>query len=92
MNRLITIITCALISCTMLSACTKYATRADIKGAAYLRVFNDIPFTLDLTTKTDVVPFFTMLIDPTFDKNDVPAGGQVVGDYQIGRASCRERV
>ena len=81
MNRLITIITYALTGCTLFSACTKYATRADIKGAAYLRVFNEIPFTLDLTTKTDVVPFFTMLIDPTFDKNGVPAGGNVVGDY-----------
>jgi hypothetical protein len=81
MNRLITIITYALTGCMLLSSCSKYAARGDIKGAAYLRVFNDIPFTLDLTTKTDVVPFFTMLIDPTFDKNGVPAGGQVVGDY-----------
>lgn len=80
MNRSITI-TCALIYCLILSACNKYSMRADIKGAAYLRVFNDIPFTLDLTTKTDVVPFFTMLIDPVFSDKGVPAGGKVVGDY-----------
>jgi hypothetical protein len=79
MNR--SIIISALIGCLMLSACTKYAMRGDVKGAAYLRVFNDIPFTLDLTTKTDVVPFFTMLIDPAFDNKGVPTGGQVVGDY-----------
>jgi hypothetical protein len=79
MNR--SIIISALIGCLMLSACSKYAMRGDVKGAAYLRVFNDIPFTLDLTTKTDVVPFFTMLIDPAFDNKGVPTGGQVVGDY-----------
>jgi hypothetical protein len=79
MNRSITI--SALIGCLMLSACSKYAMRGDDKGAAYLRVFNDIPFTLDLTTKTDVVPFFTMLIDPVFSNKGVPTGGQVVGDY-----------
>ena len=81
MNRSIKIICCALLGCLMISACSKYTLRGDLKGAAYLRVFNDIPFTLDLTTKTDVVPFFTMLIDPIFDKNGVPTGGQVVGDY-----------
>lgn len=81
MNRSITIIACTLIGCLTFSACSKYAMRSDIKGAAYLRVFNDIPFSLNLTTKTDVVPFFTLLIDPTFDKNGVPAGGQVIGDY-----------
>jgi hypothetical protein len=78
MNR--KIFTGMCISCLVLS-CNKYDPQPDIKGAAYLRVFNEIPFTLDLTTKTSVVPFFTMIIDPVFNERGIPLGGQTVGDY-----------
>ncbi|MBN9384147.1 MAG: hypothetical protein J0H74_25575 [Chitinophagaceae bacterium] len=85
MNRLIkNIFTCLLQLLTgglLLVSCKKYDTQPDMKGAAYLRVFNEIPFTLDLTTKTQVVPFFTMIIDPIFSGKGVPSGGQIVGDY-----------
>ncbi len=62
-------------------SCKKYKMAPDIPGAAYLRVFNDIPFTLTLANKSQVVPFFTMIVDPELDAAGVPAGGKMIGDY-----------
>ncbi|KAI9452627.1 hypothetical protein F5148DRAFT_1289546 [Russula earlei] len=63
------------------SSCKKYAMQADIPGAAYIRVFNAIPNNLTITTKGQVVPFLTMLIDPVFNAAGTPQGGSVVGDH-----------
>lgn len=54
---------------------------ADIPNAAYLRVFNSIPYNLTITTKGQVVPFLTMIIDPVFNSSGIPEGGKVVGDH-----------
>src|SRR5450756_2430884 len=70
-----------LLGCVLASSCKKYAHAPDIAGAAYLRVFNDIPFTLTLVDKAQVVPFFTMIVDPEFDAAGVPEGGKIIGDY-----------
>lgn len=71
-----------LLLCALLAvACKKYAPAPDISGAAYLRIFNDIPFTLTLANKEQVVPFFTVIIDPDINAAGVPTGGKVVGDY-----------
>ena len=65
----------------LMVSCNKYSTAPDIAGASYLRVFNDIPYTLSLINTAQVVPFFTLIIDPEFNGAGVPTGGKVIGDY-----------
>lgn len=71
----------ASLCCLLALSCKKYTPQSDIGGAAYLRVFNEIPFNLDLSNKAQVVPFFTMLVDPVIGGDGTPTGGKIVGDY-----------
>ncbi|RFZ95854.1 hypothetical protein D0C36_08140 [Mucilaginibacter conchicola] len=52
-----------------------------IDSPAYLRVFNDLPYTRSLDVKDAKVPFFCMIINPTFDASGKVSGGQIVGDF-----------
>lgn len=52
-----------------------------INDPAYLRVFNDLPYTLSMDVKDAKVPFFCMVINPTFDGAGKVNGGQIIGDY-----------
>lgn len=61
-------------------SCKKYAMGSNIPSAAYIRVFNSIPYNLTITTKGQVIPFLTMIIDPVFNSAGTPEGGQVVAD------------
>jgi hypothetical protein len=62
-------------------SCKKYAMQGNISHAAYLRVFNDIPFTVNFINQDQPVPFFTLLIDPQIGADGIPTGGKIVGDY-----------
>ncbi len=69
---------CALVwSC---SSCSKVEyTKVD--KPAYLRVFNDFNTKIGVENKDEQKPFMCMLIDPTFDKDGVPTGATIKGDY-----------
>lgn len=66
---------------TMAEGCYKYQTAPQISNPAYLRVFNAIPYTVDALHAGQQVPFLCMLIDPVFDRSNVPVSGAVVGDW-----------
>lgn len=75
---LLLVLGCGLISCKKY----QYSLQGDIPNAAYLRVFNDIPFTATYINQNQPVPFFTLLIDPQIGPNGIPTGSAaVVGDY-----------
>ncbi len=63
-----------------LSSCTKTEYRV-VEEPAYIRVFNNLTYTLTLDNKEELQPFFCMFIDPQFDASGKPIGGLVVGDF-----------
>lgn len=52
-----------------------------IPDAAYLRVFNSLNYTVNLSNKDQPQPFLTMVIDPEFDANGLIISGKVTGDF-----------
>lgn len=68
------LIASAIVSCQKI----KYNT---INEAAYLRVFNDLNYTLTLANKDQPLPFLTMLIDPDISSNGTIKGAATIGDF-----------
>lgn len=64
----------------LLAGCVK-VDYTKIADPAYLRVFNDLPYTRSLDVKDAKVPFFCMVINPTLDAAGKVTGGQIVGDF-----------
>lgn len=52
-----------------------------INDPAYLRVFNNLPYQLSMDVKDAKVPYFCMIINPTFDGAGKVTGGQIIGDF-----------
>lgn len=52
-----------------------------IDRPAYLRVFNDLNYTLSPENKDEILPFLTMLIDPVLDGDSVPVSAAITGDF-----------
>lgn len=71
----------ALVMVVLLSGCYKYNERPPVSDAAYLRVFNSIPFTVDALHAGQAAPFLCFLIDPTSDASGVVRGGAIEGDW-----------
>ncbi|GAA4312454.1 hypothetical protein GCM10023149_07820 [Mucilaginibacter gynuensis] len=53
----------------------------DLADPAYLRVFNDLNYTLNMQDKDNKYPSLCMIIDPVLDASGLPTGGRVVGDF-----------
>jgi hypothetical protein len=65
-------------------SCVTGCTKVDytkIDEPAYLRVFNNFNYGFSLGDKDKKVPFLCMIINPTFDAEGKPNGGQIVGDF-----------
>ena len=75
------IIYCCIAACAMLAASCSKVEYTQIENPAYLRVFNNLNYTVKLQNKDEQQPFLTMLIDPVMDKDGVPAGGAIMGDF-----------
>jgi hypothetical protein len=52
---------------------------------AYLRIFNDIPYTLDATSKGQPLPFLTFLLDPETEGKGIPRRAEIMGDFLATR-------
>jgi hypothetical protein len=63
-----------------LSGCQKIAYHT-IAKATYIRVFNDLNYTITLNNKDAPLPFLTFLIDPQINANGVVTGAATMGDY-----------
>ncbi|HEX8021210.1 MAG TPA: hypothetical protein VF500_14800, partial [Mucilaginibacter sp.] len=62
------------------SGCSKVEYRK-IDSPAYLRVFNNLNYTISLQNKDEPVPFLTMLIDPQTDQDGMPVSAAIKGDF-----------
>ncbi|SDF55806.1 hypothetical protein SAMN05216464_12037 [Mucilaginibacter pineti] len=62
------------------SGCSKVE-YAKIDSPAYLRVFNNLNYTISLENKDEPVPFLTMLIDPVMDGDGMPVSAAIKGDF-----------
>ncbi|WP_295125441.1 hypothetical protein [uncultured Chitinophaga sp.] len=68
-----------------LSGCSK-VDYTEIDKPAYLRVFNNLNLKIGLENKDEERPFLTMLIDPVLDKDGLPTGAAIKGDFLDQRA------
>lgn len=68
-----------------LVSCTKIDYH-EVENPAYLRVFNNLNYEVNLGDKGLLVPYLTMLIDPEFDQNGIPVKAAIVGDFLDKRA------
>lgn len=64
----------------LLPSCTKIEYH-EVESPAYLRVFNNLNYEVNLGDKELLVPYLTMLIDPEFDENGIPVNAAIVGDF-----------
>ncbi|OQP50293.1 hypothetical protein A4H97_00135 [Niastella yeongjuensis] len=64
-----------------LTGCYKYKELEQVPNAAYLRVFNSIPFTVDALHAGQAAPFLCFLVDPVTDADGIPNGGAISGDW-----------
>ena len=71
-----------LVCCT---ACKKYSSLPDTARPAYLRVYNNIPYSLDAFNKDLPQPFLTFLFDPKVDDQGIPYDANVIGDFLTTR-------
>ncbi|OYD46357.1 hypothetical protein CHU00_06615 [Sphingobacterium cellulitidis] len=74
------LITLAFVAGILLQCCTKIEYH-EVESPAYLRVFNNLNYEVNLGDKELLVPYLTMLIDPEFDQNGVPVSAAIVGDF-----------
>ncbi|MGN5954298.1 hypothetical protein ACP6L2_06755 [Sphingobacterium lactis] len=65
---------------SLFSSCEKIEYNT-VENPAYIRVFNNMTYTLTLQNKDEPQPFFCMFIDPEFDETGKPISGLVVGDH-----------
>ena len=63
------------------TGCYKYKELQQVPNAAYLRVFNSLPFTVDALHAGQAAPFLCFLVDPVLDADGLPNGGAIVGDW-----------
>ncbi|WP_343563977.1 hypothetical protein [Sphingobacterium sp.] len=70
----------ALLFVFSIASCTKTEYRT-VEDPAYIRVFNNLTYTLTLDNKEEAQPFFCMFVDPAFDASGKPIGGLVIGDF-----------
>lgn len=75
------IINCCIAACALLMASCSKVEYTQVENPAYLRVFNNLNYTVKLENKDEQQPFLTMLIDPVMDSEGVPIGGTVIGDF-----------
>lgn len=61
-------------------ACSK-VDYTKVENPAYLRVFNNLNYTVGLANKDEQRPFLTMLIDPVLDKDGMPISAAITGDF-----------
>ncbi|MBN9381319.1 MAG: hypothetical protein J0H74_11170 [Chitinophagaceae bacterium] len=66
-------------------ACKKYDLAPEKDKQAYLRIYNDIPYTLDATSKGQPLPFLTFLLDPKMDGKGIPENADILGDFLTTR-------
>lgn len=71
---------CAIVLLLLISGCSK-VDYAKIDDPAYLRVFNNLNYTIGLDNKDEEVPFLTMLIDPEMDQEGMPVKAAIKGDF-----------
>ncbi|KAA2239806.1 hypothetical protein F0L74_26820 [Chitinophaga agrisoli] len=65
----------------IMTGCKKYEEAPPISNAAYMRVFNDLAFTVDVWQSGQSAPFLTFIMDPHMDGAGIPDTGAVVGDF-----------
>ncbi|VTR44048.1 hypothetical protein [Sphingobacterium thalpophilum] len=70
----------ASIFAAVIASCTKTEYRT-VDNPAYIRVFNNLTYTITLDNKEEAQPFFCMFIDPEFDATGKPIGGLTVSDF-----------
>ncbi|RQO74361.1 hypothetical protein DBR43_02905 [Pedobacter sp. KBW06] len=80
MKNKILILLSVICTAIYLSSCKKTDYRV-VEDPAYIRVFNNLTYTLTLDNKEELQPFFCMFIDPEFDATGKPSGGLVVSDF-----------
>jgi len=78
--KLKNLLLCAAALILMVSGCAK-VDYAKIDDPAYLRVFNNLNYTIGLNNKDEDVPFLTMLIDPEMDQSGIPVNAAIKGDF-----------
>lgn len=64
----------------LFNCCTKIDYH-EVERPAYLRVFNNLNYDVNLGDKELLVPYLTMLIDPEFNEKGIPVKAAVVGDF-----------
>ncbi|QJB35182.1 hypothetical protein HF329_29305 [Chitinophaga oryzae] len=69
-----------------LGSCAKIE-HEKIDNPAYLRVFNNLNYTVALENKDEEQPFLTMLIDPQTDASGMPVSAAIIGDFLDQRSS-----
>ncbi|NLR64200.1 hypothetical protein HGH92_07770 [Chitinophaga varians] len=62
------------------SSCAKIEHKK-IDDPAYLRVFNNLNYTVSIENKDEEQPFLAMLIDPETDTSGMPVSAAIVGDF-----------
>src|SRR5690606_13979980 len=75
-----------ILSIFYMSACQKIE-YTSMDSPAYLRVFNSLNKLHVLETKGDTLSYLCMLINPQFNAEGIPVGGEVVGDFLDRRAN-----
>jgi hypothetical protein len=73
-------ITCFFLVYGLLSGCQKTVYHT-VNKPAYIRVFNDLNYTVTLDNKDAPQPFLTFLIDPVINNSGVVTGAATIGDF-----------
>ena len=79
-SRLKNIVLSSIVLLLFAAGCSK-VDYAKIDDPAYLRVFNNLNYTIGLENKDEAVPFLTMLIDPEMDQEGIPVNAAIKGDF-----------
>ncbi|QDW25165.1 hypothetical protein FFJ24_010215 [Pedobacter sp. KBS0701] len=65
----------------ILFGCKKYEQKPLEQDPAYIRVFNNLTFSVDFLSNTQTPPFLTFLMDPEVDAAGVPNNAGIIGDF-----------
>ena len=71
---------------TGMVSCKKVEYRK-IDKPAYVRVFNNLTYTIGVSNKDEPQPFLCMLIDPELDSDGKPTGAAIIGDFLDKRSA-----
>lgn len=72
---------CALVALLFFATGCAKVEYKKIDDPAYLRVFNNLNYTIGIDNKDEQLPFLTMLIDPQVDQNGIPVSAGIKGDF-----------